>query len=484
MKTRTIVILLATVSVLVLLWAAGGAIASPPRDEPGGEKVSVAGTVASKFSYQGRVTGAGGNPLDGVYAMQFRLYDAETEGTMLWDSGAQDMTVDDGLFSVELAADHSVFNGQAVWLEVTVAGEALPRQEILPVPYALSLVSGTAIRGTGPDAVLTVTNPDGPAIVAMGGETAAGRSRGGSGPDPTRALANDGLYAGWALSPGFGVPAPSFVPGEHSVEIDRFGIRTYYNGGLTSRIHRDGDAFFKGSLKAADGKIWTDYKGEIYARSLHIEDAQGNVITSFDENGSTHEKLETFKGGLRFTDASGVTTLGDATFRSVTVPDGSGGRFEASYAGLDFVDSLGVSYASWASVTGNFFTPGSLTALGPKTAVVSTDSYGRRKLYADESAEVYFFDRGQGQLVNGQVTIELDPVFLETVTIDDGHPMLVQVTLAADCNGVFVADQTATSFTVKELMGGTSNATFDWEVAAKRKGYEDERLEPFAPETP
>ena len=36
-----------------------------------------------------------------------------------------------------------------------------------------------------------------------------------------------------------------------------------------------------------------------------------------------------------------------------------------------------------------------------------------------------------------------------------------------------------TSFTVKELMGGYSSATFDWEVAAKRKGCEDERLEPL-----
>jgi hypothetical protein len=41
-----------------------------------------------------------------------------------------------------------------------------------------------------------------------------------------------------------------------------------------------------------------------------------------------------------------------------------------------------------------------------------------------------------------------------------------------------VAEKTATGFTVRELRGGASNATFDWEVAAKRKGYEDVRLEP------
>ena len=201
MKTRTIVILLATAIILALLWAAGSAIASPPRDEPARDEVSVAGSVASKFSYQGRLTGAGGNPLDGIYGMQFRLYDAETEGALLWDSGAQDVTVDDGLFSVELAVDRSVFNGQEVWLEAAVAGGALPRQEILPVPYAMSLVSGTVISGTSSSALLTVINPDGPAILATDGKTAGGQSLGENNSDLARALA-DGESSGKVTNHG------------------------------------------------------------------------------------------------------------------------------------------------------------------------------------------------------------------------------------------------------------------------------------------
>jgi hypothetical protein len=118
---------------------------------------------------------------------------------------------------------------------------------------------------------------------------------------------------------------------------------------------------------------------------------------------------------------------------------------------------------------------GNLQATGAKNAVVETESYGKRSLYSDESAEVYFFDRGKGRLINGEATINLDPVFLETVIIDDKNPMLVQITLTDDCNGVYVKEH-QTSFTVKELMGGKSNATFNWEVAAKRRGYEDIRL--------
>lgn len=134
---------------------------------------------------------------------------------------------------------------------------------------------------------------------------------------------------------------------------------------------------------------------------------------------------------------------------------------------------------------GNLVVYGNLTVYGSKTATVETQSYGHRALYCDESAEIYFFDRGQGRLENGQITVQLDPVYLETVTIDADHPMLVQITLTSDCNGVFISEKTGSSFTVKELMSGTSGATFDWEVAAKRKDYENVRLEARnSPETP
>jgi YD repeat-containing protein len=57
---------------------------------------------------------------------------------------------------------------------------------------------------------------------------------------------------------------------------------------------------------------------------------------------------------------------------------------------------------------------------------------------------------------------------------------------------VSAADRAVTGFTVRELRSGTSNATFDsmprwfghWEVAARRKGYEDVRLAPFTPGQP
>jgi len=143
---------------------------------------------------------------------------------------------------------------------------------------------------------------------------------------------------------------------------------------------------------------------------------------------------------------------------------------EGYYSNRDLDIHMGTSDDGTLKIYGN------LQVTGEKNAVVETERYGKRLLSADESTEVYFFDRGGGKLINGQATIHLDPIFLETVTIDADHPMRVQITLTADCKGVYVAEKTATSFTVKELMSGASNATFDWEVAAKRRGYEDVRL--------
>jgi M6 family metalloprotease-like protein len=110
-------------------------------------------------------------------------------------------------------------------------------------------------------------------------------------------------------------------------------------------------------------------------------------------------------------------------------------------------------------------------------AVVKTDNYGTRQVYADESTGVYFFDRGSSQLSNGSVTIYIDPVLLSAVTITKKNPMFIQLTPTSECNGLYVSKKGNTFFTVREIGGGTSNATFNWEIAAKRKGYETDRLE-------
>lgn len=125
---------------------------------------------------------------------------------------------------------------------------------------------------------------------------------------------------------------------------------------------------------------------------------------------------------------------------------------------------------------GEFTINGHLTVTGGKSAIVPTH-LGMTKVYSQESPEVWFEDFGSGRLQSGQAEIRLDATFLETVTIDRRHPLKVFVALEGECEGVYVLPG-MTAFTVRELRHGHSNAPFTYRVVAKRKGFEDVRLEP------
>ena len=127
--------------------------------------------------------------------------------------------------------------------------------------------------------------------------------------------------------------------------------------------------------------------------------------------------------------------------------------------------------------TNDLFADDDLVCGGTKSAFVESAGYGSYLFYCEEATEVWFIERGAGQLVNGVAQILLDPQFSAAITVGKGSPMRVQVTLTGDCNGVFVTGKSANGFTVKELMNGKSNATFDWEIACKRKSHENERME-------
>lgn len=125
-----------------------------------------------------------------------------------------------------------------------------------------------------------------------------------------------------------------------------------------------------------------------------------------------------------------------------------------------------------------------MTVVGTKSAAVKTDDDEYRLVYCQESPENWFEDFGEGQLVNGHAHIDLDPVYLKTVTIDDKNPMKVFIQLNdPDCNGTAVIRGT-TGFDVVELQNGTGNASFSYRVVAKRRGYENLRLERLPGLTP
>ena len=164
MSARRIVTIVTVVAALTLILAASSTVAGlPAKGAKTSGKITLAGTVASRISYQGRLADAGGNPLHGNPNLVFQLWNDATAGSQVCaDIVRNNVPVSNGLFTVDLEVPQEVFNGQALWLQISVNGQTLsPRQELLPVPYALSLKPGAQVYGSSSHPALTASNESG-----------------------------------------------------------------------------------------------------------------------------------------------------------------------------------------------------------------------------------------------------------------------------------------------------------------------------------
>lgn len=101
--------------------------------------------VPQLIAYQGRLTNADGSSLVGDHTIRFRLYDAETSGSLLWEEEHRVTmaTEDNGIFSLilgSLQAFGTLHFTQPLWLslEVDGEGEMTPRMRLTAVGYAIN----------------------------------------------------------------------------------------------------------------------------------------------------------------------------------------------------------------------------------------------------------------------------------------------------------------------------------------------------------
>lgn len=151
-RNKALAMGLVFLAALVMLALVGG-FAYAQGSGPGqGDEVRPQGVAANApgaIPIQGRLTDAGGAPLNGVYTMKFNLYEVASGGTAVCGD-TRTVTVTNGLFSDYMDGCYTDVNGQKLWLGVTVGSDAemMPRQVLMPVPYALSLVPDATISGT------------------------------------------------------------------------------------------------------------------------------------------------------------------------------------------------------------------------------------------------------------------------------------------------------------------------------------------------
>jgi hypothetical protein len=118
---------------------------------------------------------------------------------------------------------------------------------------------------------------------------------------------------------------------------------------------------------------------------------------------------------------------------------------------------------------------GDLVCTGSKSAAVAVDGNRMVRLYAVEAADNWFEDAGAGQLSNGSAAIRFESAFSQTINPRVEYHIFL--TPKGECEGLYVSKEGADGFEVHELHRGHSNIAFDYRIMARRKGFENVRLQ-------
>jgi len=479
--------------------------------------------IPKQINFQGVLRDSVGNPYpNGNYTITFRIYNAASGGNIVWQE-ADVFAISGGLVTHLLGSitpiPDTVFKDSLRWLGVQVGGnpEITPRSQLVSVPYSyvadfaqnadlldganssdFSLISHNHASQYAAlvhshstfdipalDSVyVNVTGPD--SVVTTSGTAFYGRSAGSSGSNII-GVRGFGQNTGAGEAYGGRFEAPSAGTGStygvYGTATGFTASSTYGSYGTANNISSGN--VYGGSFVASPSGTGAHYA--IYGSAFGNSASQTSGIYCFADNTSSGNVY----GAYFQTSANGTGThygvRGDATGSSANptygclsqVSNSSSGNVYGGYY-LASSGGTGTHYGVYGIETAGgsgaaVYASGDFVASGSKSAVLKT-SQGERLFYTMESPEVWFEDFGEGRLVNGRAHIELDALFLETVTINALNPMKVFIQLNdPNSNGVAVVKGT-TGFDVIELQNGTSNATFDYRILAKRKGYENQRL--------
>ncbi|MGC1650032.1 MAG: hypothetical protein WA741_29765 [Candidatus Sulfotelmatobacter sp.] len=199
--------------------------------------------------------------------------------------------------------------------------------------------------------------------------------------------------------------------------------------------------------------------------------ATGNAFGVFGQSSGTSGN-----GVFGYANAPSGSTIGVAGF--VESPTGSAGYFVArSGSGLILQGISGNPGTQVFTVdaSGNLDISGNLTVAGSKSARVKLQDGREVALYAVESPENWFEDFGTGQLQGGKTEVSLELGFRQTVDTAAGYHVFL--TANGDCRGLYIAHKTPTGFEVRELGHGNASVAFDYRIVARRRGFENVRLQ-------
>ncbi len=404
--------------------------------------------VPGLINYQGKLTDSGGNPLDGVFSMTFRLYDANSGGSSLWNE-TQSVSVTDGIYSIELGSvspfPAGLFDNAALYLEIVIGGETLsPRQPLTSTAFAMKAADADTLDGRHASAFMNAGGDTMAGDLAVDGAVAVNDNLSVNGTSTLQAvtIGTQPTQSSNSTSPAeSSVEANLFVHGPTTLQGGaRIGGFLEVNGPATflSTSNFVGLATFPNAnlLNATFASMTGDYIGtdSAYLKSAVIDKVTNSVYFEND-----------------------ISVNGQAQLRSVL-----------SY--LVDTDKVDTFLVDADKVDANI--------------VVATEKYFRVPNPRDPETDIWYsalegpeaaaYVRGTKLLINGKATIYLPDHFID---VADPNSVTVHLTPnSAESLGLAVVEKNLDGVVVRELTNGTGTYEFDYYIMAVRRGYEDYKV--------
>jgi len=199
------------------------------------------------------------------------------------------------------------------------------------------------------------------------------------------------------------------------------GITVGTDDEMVPRVQLGSVPFAVQALTVPDGSI-TAAK---LAADVSLVPPDGSITTTMIADGAVTAGKLNLGSGFTIRDGNSEYKT-SIKGRAIDMQDGS------SFPGLTHIHTYWNHLWLWSD-QGSVYIGGpngekeDLIVTGAKSAVVSTENYGQRRLYAVEAPDVRFSDEGMAHLQDAQARVQLDPIFLETIEGD----YLIQITPTA-----------------------------------------------------
>lgn len=249
------------------------------------------------------------------------------------------------------------------------------------------------------------------------------------------------------------------------------------------------DKIVSGRMQTADGRFYIDLdKGESTATLLMGKSIQAGseieaMVGQVEGSASFYDGLVLRKDGK----TRAAINITDSLFPSglyIMVEDGTMGQIKFTNHKIDILPGGGTGTPGEKTIelhgeviqrktkiSGDLTVGGDLKVQGLNKQRVVDTSIGKVGINAYETAEPYFGDIGEARTdENGQVRIDIEPLFAETVNTSCPY----QVFLQPYCDGNFYVSERAENYFI---VSGTPNGAFGYEIKAKQKGNENARLQ-------